>query len=54
MSSNEISEIKMLVSNYVQSKLIWKRMDTTENSVQKVETKIPHTEAWGRYKDKHI
>ena len=55
MSSNEIAEIKMLVSNYMQSKLVWKRTDTIENSVQWVETKIwwsAHTEAWEMTKDK--
>ena len=57
MSSNEISEIKMLVSNYMQSKLIWKWMDTIENSMQRVETKIwwsAHTEAREMTKDKCI
>jgi len=52
----------MLVSNYMQSKLVWKRMDTIENSVQRVETKIwwyAHTEAremttWGDPKKNKI
>lgn len=47
----------MLVSNYMQSKLVWKRMDPIENSVQRVETKIwlsAHTEAREMAKDKYI
>lgn len=38
--SSNSAGIKMLVSNYMQNKLVWKRMDIKENSVQRAETKI--------------